>query len=583
MNCTDILIFVCLFIIIYLVASNEGFANTKPVLAAIPAGCGTLNGYVETSISGKCNGISTTLAIKNCKKNTAGKYDLQLINNKLHCNPLQCPIVGTTIAVDANGEKLLKNGDPYCISCPVGSAMYRDANGDNKCAKCTNGALLRDASGNLVLDENKAPTCIPVCNTNFYTNPTNNICYPTTTVCPTGYKLEGGLCKIQPATICKTGTGTLNANFLCDPRGCPANYSMDASNNCLYNCPFGYSYNTKTRNCDPICPANFGPVIDPVTRKTVCSTLNTKKCNLGFDLIDGFCVQVCPDNKVPYVDKSGNPVKNATGNYTCIDSCLSGTIMSNNQCVPSTCPVGNVLYTDPTTNNSYCRNICSPGETYNTKTGKCISNAKCPSFLVRNIDANGNSYCTCPTNYTMSTDLSGNTKCNPICPQGLTLSSYGPNSQPNCTATCKTGYKMQLDENNRALCVPNACAGDEYLNNNVCTKICKEGFSYNKATNMCSPINCPINFTVVPDSNFSPDPSMTSSGGATLKYGKCYQRCPTNLVYDTTTNTCVTDLNNPLCPKNYSKDANSPHQKCTLINKLAPTYVNGTLTQGAIY
>jgi len=573
----NILIYLFLFIIIYLLYyTNEEF--TTITFGTIPEECknngvNTISGQVETTLSGKCNGNIQNLAVNNCKKNKNNAYDFQFINNKLHCNPLVCPNKNAFIATDTNGNYMLNSkGDPYCVNCPNGSKMFVNAQGTYSCASCTNGVLSLDASGNVALDSGANPVCIPYCGNNYQANHDNNICYPlNSNLCPKGYILNNGSCQIQNTVTC--AKGTMNSNFLCDQKTCPTNYTMDTSGNCVYNCPFGYNLNPTTKICNPVCPSNFTPVKDPVSGLIVCS--NQKKCNNGYVLVNNFCTKVCLNNQIPSIDSSGNALKDSQGNYICTNVCPSGNVFANNQCISTTCPTGYVSFSDPNKNGLYCKSICPVGQIYNTKNNTCISTTSCPSYLVKNIDSSGNSICTCPANYSSTFDTSGNIICTQNCPQGLTFKGNGTNNTPICAGNCPSGYQLQIDTSNNVLCVPKSCAFDEYLNdNNTCVKICQEGFTYSNTTSTCNPIICPNNFIMILD---KANPNNT----AKMTYQKCYQKCGNNLIYDSTLNICVPDLNNPPCPVNYSKDV--PNQQCKLINNLKPTYNINNTVQTLVY
>jgi hypothetical protein len=553
----NILIYIFLFIIIiylFFITSENFFVNTSIKFGNIPQEC-TVSGYLETTISGKCNGIVQSLVVTSCKINSAGKYDFQLINNKLHCDPLTCLSKNSKIATDANGNYLLNSqGDPYCISCSNGSKMFVDANGNNNCASCTNGVLSLNSTGDVLLDSNSNPICIPYCNSNYTYNNINNICYPANmNTCPVGFILNNGICELQNTVTC--AKGTMNKDFLCDISNCPVGYTMDASNNCISNCPSGYIYNSTTSNCTAICPNGFSSYTDPTTKSIVCAP--QRKCNAGYVLVKNLCTQVCPPDQIPILDSSGNPKLDANGNYTCSSTCPSGTVFVNNQCLSTTCLSGYVPYIDPVTNNLYCRTYCPAGQIYNLKNNTCTTTIACPTHLVKTSDSSGNTICVCPPNFTTATDSSGNISCSQICPQGLNT-TVESNGTPVCTGACVNGYKLQVDSNNNVLCVPQNCNVDEYLNNNnVCQKICLANYTYNTTTKTCNPLYCPNNLNMIPDTT---NPNNTSL----VTYNKCYPVCGNNLVYDITSNLCIPDINNPPCPINYSKDV--PNQQCKLMN-----------------
>jgi proprotein convertase subtilisin/kexin type 5 len=446
-----------------------------------------------------------------------------------------------------------------------------DASG--KCIEnCPSGYTYNSKACELISSANKCSTgttqignsCFPNCQPGFFMDASGN-CIEN---CPSGYTYNSKACElISSANKCSTGTTQIGSN--CFPN-CQPGFFMDASGKCIENCPSGYTYNSNSKVCELISSAN--------------------KCSTGTTQIGSNCFPNCQPGF--FMDASGNCIQNCPPGYT-YNSKVCELISSANKCSTGTTQIGSNCFPNCQTGffmdaSGKCIENCPTGYTYNSKACELVSSAnKCSTGTTQIgnscfsncqtgffMDASGKCIENCPTGYTYNSKacelVSSANKCSPgttqigsncfpNCQTGFFMDASG-----NCIENCSTGYTY----NSKAcelISSANKCSTGTTQIGNSCFPNCQPGFFMDVSGNCIE--NCPAGYTY--NSNNQTCELVSSANkcslGKTQLGSKCFTNCPSGYIMDGSGN-CIEN-----CPSNYTY--NSSTQVCELIsspNKCSP-------------
>jgi hypothetical protein len=194
--------------------------------------------------------------------------------------------------------------------------------------------------------------CYPNCQSGYFMDESGN-CIEN---CPSSYTYNttSKACELlSSANKCSPSTTQLGNN--CFPN-CQSGYFMDASGNCIENCPLSYTYNSNTQKCELISSAN--------------------KCSKGKTQIDNKCYPNC---QIGYLmDSSGNCIQNCPSGYTYNSTSKACELISSaNKCSPGTTQLGSNCF--PNCQNGYfmdgsgnCIQNCISDYTFNDTLNLCV-------------------------------------------------------------------------------------------------------------------------------------------------------------------------------------------------------------------
>lgn len=327
--------------------------------------------------------------------------------------------------------------------------------------------------------------------------------------CANGFVSVNGICY----QMCATNAYWFNNQCICIPG---FTYSNSAGQCVQQSTSCGTNYVWSNGNC--VCPSPFGVINNMCMTCPANSFVNSVgncQCISGFSLSSLTLTCVAQNNCWP------NSTPNSLGQ--CV--CNNGFFNQGNQCIPQTCPSGQVFngiacvcptgqFIDAITNQcTFCNNfgqavqgntcVCSPAF-FPTSTG-C---APCPANSVYNSNTR---QCACLTGFTPS---NGQCISTPSCPSGA---QWNPS-----TSSCQCTIQGQNIINGTcAPCPANSqwngtacqCQGNLVLIGNTCTVACSVGSTWNGTACVCS-------------------------SGYNLIGGQCVV-CDPNSSYNTTQATCL--------------------------------------------
>ena len=340
---------------------------------------------------------------------------------------------------------------------------------------------------------------------------------------------------------------------------CPADYTLNSSNQCVYNitvspsCPSGW---TLTNGICSYTTTDYAPTASgySLSGNECIETVNETPCSTGYTLntSTGTCSQtstipaVCPAG----FTQSGNT---CTETLTTPATCPAGYEISGSQCVtvattiPAVCPTG---YNPDTASPGQCIETptLSPGcpnsnYTLNTTTGMCsLTQTKVPLYEV--VASNSADGASC------ADTLSSTSLATSSCPLGYVYS----NGTCLGVAASTTGIPLSTASSSAS----SSCPAGYTLNGSECTA------SPTPTTTATPAGSCPTGYT-------GPNSSGQCTATGTATTTTTVYTCPNGTTVASSTDTCTTAIT---CPSGYTLNGS----ECTA----SPT-TNTTLQGGVFY
>ncbi len=326
-------------------------------------------------------------------------------------------------------------------------------------------------------------------------------------------------------------------------KSCPAGQKVFNTTSCMYECPAGYTDNSR----DGIC-----------YKPNEYATLDKLTCVEGYKLgDDGLCYKPCDTAKYTQKDyktctkTSDDSTELLLGcgngeilyNGECYTNCPTGYSFKNGNCVLNS-PISNTLACLPTETKigSKCYPVCPPGFSLDSVSGSCVIKSETSNTVTcqpGEIKYNGKCYAYCPGKFGSVLDAcvrqGGSILSDKYisCPEGSIKYNDAcykrcPDGQMNLAETC---YKPEEVKDSSSL----TCTDEETLEGTYCRANCLKGYS------------------VIDDKCYRPiNPDITTDPGCNddemLIDNFCYKKCPPT--YQTTVNGCIR--------KDYAVDTECP-------------------------
>lgn len=425
----------------------------------------------------------------------------------------QMSIIGYGTWIGINCVMGLNCGGSITVSgATVSGTMYMYQNMIDSTLTGSGNTLISNVGGSLVFSGPTTYTC-PLGGFACSGNPqqcTNTGSCSSSTVCPAGYTLNGGVCVTAASCL---SSGVLNTS------------SDQCELTASFTCPTGFLWNGSTCQKAPTC--NSGGTF----------TSSTHRCEITPSY-------VCP----------GTMTWDATA-----QKCRQA----------STCATGGTLNTSFDLCISTVNYNCPAGYTY-AGSAICSAPASCPGTGTLNISLDqcqSTPVYNCPTGYTYS---SGTCNANAKCDTGGTLNTASHKCEASSTNSCPTGWSMNAVSHFCEITPVCASPGVYSTSANTCqvdaSYQCGSGFTLNPITLKCEadpqcPTGSSINSTT---HSCQTDPTIICPVGTTynIARGSCESSplCNVPGSYNPILKECTTP-GTPECPPDYQYS--SLENKCT--------------------